>query len=136
MKKSNPYLLTILLAVFGLFVFSCGGPTGPIELNNGEKWKVNAEMMPPLNASQKLVSDFPSNNKKNYKALAEQLKENNKLLISSCTMNGKSHDELHKWLHPYMSLLDELENSEKENEANHVFEKIEKSFETFNQNFQ
>lgn len=137
MKKSNPYFFTLLLFAFGLLVFSCGNPpSGPIELNNGEKWKINAEMMPPLNASQKLVSEFSLEKEKNFQALAEQLKANNKLLISSCTMSGKSHDELHKWLHPYMSLLDEFESSENENEAKLVFEKIEKSFETFNQNFQ
>lgn len=51
-------------------------------------------------------------------------------------MKGKSHDELHKWLYPYMALVDELNDAENENEANQVFQKIKESFETFNQYFQ
>lgn len=105
-------------------------------MNNGEKWKINAEMIPPLEASEKLISDFAAGDKEDYRSLVVQLKENNQLLISSCTMKGKSHDELHKWLHPYMVLLDELENVETEKESIELFEKIEQSFETFNQYFQ
>ena len=120
---------------FVLFLFSCGSK-GPIELNNGEKWKINAEMMPPLTASKKLLSEYAANDKKDYKTLAENLKENNKLLISSCTMNGKSHDELHKWLHPYMGLVEDLSNADNETQANEVVLKIEESFKTFNQHFQ
>lgn len=131
------YTKLIFSFVIVLFLSSCGNsPTGPIELNNGEKWKVNAEMMPPLNASKKLISDFSVNEEKDYKALAEKLKVNNKSLISSCTMDGKSHDELHKWLHPYMGLLNELEDADNEEEASQIFTKIEQSFKTFNQSFE
>lgn len=126
----------ILSLAFILFLFSCGGPTGPIESNNGEKWKINAEMMPPLAASNKLLSEYAANDKKDYKALAKNLKENNKALISSCTMNGKSHDELHKWLHPYMGLVEELSDADDKNKAKEVVSKIEESFKTFNQYFQ
>ncbi len=118
-------------------LFSCGStPTGEPELDNGAKWTVNTEMMPPIKASEKLISEFVASDKKDYHALARQLNKNIKLLISSCTMKGKSHDELHKWLHPYMTLVDELEDAEDESEANQVFGKIEGSFETFNQYFQ
>ncbi len=121
-----------------LFLVSCGGNAhkGEIELNNGEKWKINAEMMPPLEASEKLVSTFIANDEKDYQTLAEKLKENNKLLISSCTMKGKSHDELHKWLHPYIGLLEELANAKDESQASQVVLEIEQSFVTFNQYFQ
>ena len=50
-------------------------------------------------------------------------------------MKGKSHDKSHKWLHPYLALVDELANARDESEANQVFLKIEQSFETFNQYF-
>lgn len=121
-----------------IFLFSCGNNSikGKLELNNGEKWTINAEMMPPIEASEKLISEYATGDKKDYKRLAAQLKDNNQLLISSCTMKGKSHDELHKWLHTYIALVDELENAENENEANQVSKRIEQSFETFNQYFQ
>jgi len=132
------YNKIIISLVFALIIFSCKNNPQEAEmiLNDGVKWNVNAEMMPPLEASKKLISEFVANDEADYKALADQLKENNKLLISSCTMKGKSHDELHKWLHPYMGLVDELGKADDTNEANLVFQKIEKSFETFNQYFQ
>ena len=121
-----------------LFFSSCGNnsPEAELALNNGMKWEVNAEMMPPLEASTKLISEFAKNDKKDHQALAAKLKENNQLLISSCTMKGESHDELHKWLHPYLTLVEELENTDDSNEANQTFKKIEQSFQTFNQYFQ
>ena len=132
------YHKIIFSLVLALFISGCGNNSdkGEIELNNGAKWKINAEMMPPLEASKKLIAEFAAHDEKDYKALAEKLKENNKLLISSCTMKGESHDELHKWLHPYMALIEELEDAENDNEANQVFKRIEQSFETFNQFFQ
>lgn len=120
-----------------LLLSSCSNNSnGTIELNNGEKWQVNKEMMPPLNASQQLVTAYVSNGEKDYKTLAAQLKDNNKTLIASCTMKGKSHDELHKWLHPYMGLLDELDNAKSQEEAQAIVAKIQESFTTFNESFQ
>ena len=121
-----------------LSLTSCGSDsnTPAIELNQGEKWKINAEMMPPLEASEKLILDFSASDNKNYQALAKKLKEKNQVLISSCTMKGKSHDELHKWLHPYIGLVDQLENANDTNEPNQVFLKVEQSFVIFNQYFQ
>jgi len=131
------YFKSMFSLVIILLLFSCGNaPQGPIELDNGQKWKVNAEMMPPLEASQQLISTFATSDKKDYKVLAAQLKANNQSLIESCTMSGKSHDELHKWLHPYMALVNDLGDAKDEKEASQTFEKIEQSFKTFNQYFQ
>ena len=132
------YTKFIFSLAFTLFLFICSNNSGNgvMELNNGEKWQINAEMMPPLQASKVLISEYADGDQKDYKALADQLKGNNKVLISSCTMSGKSHDELHKWLHPYMGLVDELANAKDEAEANLVLGKIEKSFATFDQYFQ
>lgn len=130
-----PKIIFSLVIIF--FLSSCGNrSTSPIELNNGEKWKVNTEMMPPLKASEKLITEFVTTHKKDYKSLAENLKINNELLISSCTMKGKSHEELHKWLHPYMGLIEELSNADDESNANEIVLKIQTSFKTFNQHFQ
>jgi hypothetical protein len=50
-------------------------------------------------------------------------------------MTGKAHDELHKWLLPYIDLVGELEVAENEAEAAEFFEEIEQSFHTFNEYF-
>jgi len=113
-----------------------GPKEGPIELNNGEKWNINAEMMPPLRSSESLVSTFKGTDLQSYKSLAEELAKNNKELIASCNMKGKSHEELHKWLHPYMKMIGDLEEVDNVTNASTIVENMKQSFTTFNQNFQ
>ena len=69
-----------------------------IELNKGEKWMVNEEMKPFVLKGEELVNSYIQNNQTDYKALDQQLKEKNDQLIKSCTMDGKSHDELMIWI--------------------------------------
>ncbi len=71
-----------------------------------------------------------------YKELGEQLGGQNKRLIKSCTMKGKSHDELHKWLHPHMQLVEALEDAENEQNANKTIKQLKESFQTFHNYFQ
>jgi len=104
-------------------------------LNNGEKWKVNEEMMPYLKGMQEALSSFDAA-KGDYKMLAETLRGYNKKLIKSCTMEGESHDQLHVWLHPYLELTDALTKAETPDDAEQIALKIKSSFETFNQYFQ
>lgn len=119
-------------------IFACNSDhqKGGINLNNGEKWKVNREMMPHIEKGSELLNDFISQHDKDYLKLAESLKEQNGALIQSCTMKGESHDELHKWLHPHMELIEELANAKDFNEAEVVIIKLENSFKTFHNHFQ
>jgi len=64
------------------------------------------------------------------------LKDQNNQLIKSCTMKGKSHDELHKWLHPHLELVEALEKSANENEAKGIVLKLQKSNEVYHQYFE
>ncbi len=106
-----------------------------IELNNGEKWEVNKEMKPYVSNSQELLNDYIENQKNDYVALAEDLEQQSNLLIKSCTMEGKSHDELHKWLHPHMELVAALKNTNDENEAKILIARLEQSFGVYHQYF-
>lgn len=110
-------------------------PTG-IELNEGQKWIVNEEMKPYINKSKLLTNSFLQSNSTGYHALAKQLKEQNDQLIQSCTMDGKAHDELHKWLHPHMQLVSQLDKAETAAKANSIVLSIKNSFETFDRYFQ
>jgi hypothetical protein len=47
-------------------------------------------------------------------------------------MEGKAHDELHKWLLPYIDLVDKLNKSKNNDEALHTFEEIKASYKLFN----
>ena len=112
--------ITISLTVISLFLFSCSNTSNEkskqqtetvtheehqhndemqtIELNNGEKWKVDANMITHIRNMENDIISFSTVEQKDYKSLAEKLQSNIDLLTSNCTMKGKAHDELHKWL--------------------------------------
>ena len=139
----------ILLATAGLFLFSCNtkskeekttqikteehqhSDNEAIHLNDGEKWKVDDNMMEHIRNMENDIVAFTNKSDKNYTQLASKLKANLDLLTSNCTMKGQAHDELHKWLVPYIDLVDSLE---KEN-TDEQFKAIQHSFENFNQYF-
>ena len=132
-------ILTLLL---GLFVFGCSqNSTGSnqegagLTLNHGKKWKVNDDMMVHIHTAENAVKTFETSGEKDYDGLAEELKTNIDRLTSSCTMKGKAHDELHKWLHPYINLVADLEEQETAAEEQKSFDKIQDSFQEFNQYF-
>ena len=107
-----------------------------MELNNGEKWVVNEEMKPFVLKGEELVSTYIQDNQTDFKALAEQLKDQNTQLIKSCTMTGKSHDELHKWLHPHLEIVKTLENETDATKANEVVAQLQHSYKEYHEYFQ
>lgn len=150
--------IIILIPVISLFLFSCGNTSKEkpkeqtetvthkehqhdeeseiIELNNGEKWKVDANMLVHIRNMENDVISFDKVEQKDYKSLGEKLQSNIDLLTSNCTMKGKAHDEMHKWLLPYIDLVKELSEAKNETEAEKQFQNIQTSFTTFNQYFQ
>lgn len=107
-----------------------------VQLNNGEKWEVNREMRPHILDGIFFLNEYQANNDANYLQLAERLKEKNTSLIKSCTMKGEAHDELHKWLHPHMKLIEKLSLAENSEDASEIIQEIELSFQTFKAHFQ
>ena len=108
-----------------------------IELDGGEPWKVNLEMVPHIMAQEEALNEYITSSKiGRYQQLAEDLKKHNSKLISSCTMDGKSHEELHKWLHPHIELIEALKNAKTEDDAKTVIHNLEESFRTYNTYFQ
>lgn len=132
MKK----ILFIFIAV--LFVLGCNthAKQENIALNNGEKWKVNEEMKPFLEESNEILNNYIANNNENYTELAENLKNENFKLIKSCTMKGESHEELHKWLHPHMELIEKLAKAENQKEANKIIKQLKDSFAVYHNYFE
>ncbi len=107
-----------------------------IELNNGKKWAVNKEMKPFIAKGEALVNDYLKKNLSDYHILAKEIKEQNDILIESCTMDGKSHEELHKWLHPHLELVENLEKETDANKAKDIILKLEKSYKEYSRYFQ
>ncbi len=108
----------------------------PLELNNGAKWEISKEMKPFLTESEKLCKDYITHHANDYKKLATQLETQKSALVDHCNMEGQAHDELHKWLVPYMALLDDLAEAESATEANNTIKKLEASFQTLHTYFQ
>ena len=46
-------------------------------------------------------------------------------------MTGQAHDELHKWLVPFIELSDQLDEAEKLEEQQKIFSQMKLSFSTF-----
>lgn len=105
-----------------------------IELNSNEKWSVNAEMIPFIAEGEKLVSEFISSESTDYLGLADALTTTNSALIKSCTMEGPSHDALHKWLHPHLELVKELKSKDVNPED--VVDRIQASYNQYHNYFQ
>ena len=106
-----------------------------ISLDMGEKWMVNEEMKPFVKQGEEFVYEYSKSKDEDYLSLAENLSEQNKQLISSCTMDGVSHDELHKWLHPHLELTKELKGAQNIDEANHIVEELLASYEEYHKYF-
>lgn len=106
-----------------------------IALNNGEKWVVNEEMKPHVLEGETLVDKYATTNTSDFKTLAADLKSHNDKLIKSCTMTGKSHDELHNWLEPHLKLTKALEQAKDEIEAKSVVTQLQNSYKSYHQYF-
>ncbi|HAV26693.1 MAG TPA: hypothetical protein DCX01_11000 [Bacteroidetes bacterium] len=129
-------LIMVTIMSLALFTMSCNDSSShkdvAIELNNGERWKVNAEMTPFILEAENILNEYSDSD---YEELAEQLEDQNKRLIKSCTMSGESHDELHKWLHPHMQLVKALDDAKNKEEAALIISDLKKSFQTYNTYF-
>jgi len=110
--------------------------TDIIEMDNGQKWKINLEMKPFIAEEENILKSYTESHSNDFKNLAVQLKEKNSALIKSCTMKGKSHEELHKWLHPHLERVAALEKADNEQQANDLVHQLMKSFQTFHEYFQ
>lgn len=95
-------------------------PDETIELDNGQKWKVNEEMKPFVEEGKKILNEYIRNEDSDYTGLAAALSEQDNKLIESCTMEGKSHEELHKWLHPHLDIISDLESTKDTTQAKKV----------------
>lgn len=107
-----------------------------IVLNNGAKWKVDENMMIHIQNMKNDISKLNTEDEKSYAELAKKLGKNIELLTSDCTMEGQAHDELHKWLLPFIDLSEAFSASKTKEEYAIELTKIKTSFETFNTYFE
>lgn len=106
-----------------------------IRLNNNEKWTVNNEMKPFVMKGEQLVNTYIETKSSDYKTLAQDLKSQNDQLIKSCTMDGASHDELHKWLHPHLKLTEKLATEADAAQAEATVLELQNSYKQYHEYF-
>lgn len=103
-----------------------------IVLNNGAKWKVVGEMMAYIKTMESDIKQFTGSKKKkkiaDYTKLGSKLQTSIDSLTSNCTMTGKGHDELHKWLLPFIDNVETLGKSTDVEEAKNVLNKLDSSY--------
>lgn len=110
-----------------------------IQMDSGKKWVIVPEMMKYLRNIENAVAEFPKKENHSfddYKILAQLIEKNLESLTSNCTMTGQAHDELHKWLVPFLDLSKEFSESKNQEEAKNNFQKVKESFEVFNKYFE
>ncbi len=149
MKKQLIYLLLLS----GTFIFSCSNPETKqektpevskeqtpaqhgLELNAGNKWKVDEQMMVYIRAMEKAVTAYTVDNPDSFDSLAIFLQEQTNELTSNCTMEGKPHDELHKWLLPYMELVASMQGVKEETHRREILAQLQSSFTELNMYFE
>ena len=93
-------------------------------------------MKPNIESGRAFLIDYEQSKSISFQDLAVQLSEANNALISSCTMSGESHDELHKWLHPHLELTAKLKVAQSEEEAEILIEKLLQSYEKYSEYFE
>jgi len=111
-------------------------PNETIELNNGEKWKADPEMIDHVEVMQIVLNDLSPEGLGDYYAAAEVLDAELAELIKSCTMKGQGHDELHKWLLPVMQKVEALGKTEDPKMAEVLVEELEQAMGEFHEYFE
>ncbi len=107
-----------------------------IVLIDGKKWKVDKPMMLLIQNIRTDVMDFNGNTLDDYKVLADKINTNLEVLTSSCTMTGQAHDELHKWLVPFLGMAETFSDSKTLDQAQSSYKTLKNSFTLVDQNFE
>jgi hypothetical protein len=131
------------IALYALLVipfFSCNPSahshedSEAIVLNDGQKWKVVPDMLQIIRNMETDINAYSDTME--FRTLSESLASNIDSLTSNCTMTGQAHDELHKWLLPYIDLVNKTKKAHTDEEQELKLGELKASFVTFNQYFE
>jgi len=112
------------------------GPYASLELNHGKKWVVDKPMMAHIRTMEKAVHDFEGTPRRDHAALAAAIQDSLGRLVTNCTMKGKAHDELHKWLMPFLGLSADYTKATDPRIQQEKFREIKTALVVFNEYFQ
>jgi predicted RND superfamily exporter protein len=107
-----------------------------IVLDNGKKWVVVETMIVYIRNMEQAVNNFKGTESKDYTALAKIINENVAELTTKCTMEGQGHDELHKWLVPFLGYSEQFDVATDLAEQEKIYQDFKASFVEFNTYFE
>jgi hypothetical protein len=107
-----------------------------LELNEGKKWVVDKPMMAHIRNLEKLVLEADRKPFEDHAALAAGIQENLGRLVTNCTMKGKAHDELHKWLIPFLTMAQDYTDATNPEAQGQQLQRIKQALLVFNKYFE
>jgi hypothetical protein len=84
---------------------------GKLVLNNGNKWKANAETTEGIKKMMSLVNEYLKKGDTDSKKLGESLEKEFTTVLQKCTMTGEAHEQLHNFLLPLKAKIDKLKET-------------------------
>lgn len=134
-------MFAISMLLFSVVAFAQGDKHADLKnnygivLDKGKKWKVPETMMIHIRNIKNDLQVFQSDKNKDYKALSGKLNANISLLTSNCTMEGRGHDELHKWLIPFIDKSKEFAAENDKGKQEELYQYLKKSIAVINKFF-
>lgn len=95
-----------------------------LELKKGNKWIVDEGIAEGIDEINQVIKAHKGEKVLDYQLLGDAIAVQIKHIISSCTMKGKAHGELHKWLLPFLDLKEALVMTASPEEGAAVLENI------------
>lgn len=117
-------------------VHSAEGNQAKLELNEGKKWVVAEPMMAHIRTLEQEVRDFERTPGGDETVLARKIQEDLGRLVTNCSMEGKAHDQLHKWLMPLLGVSAEYAQATDARVQAEKLQEIKKSLQVFHSYFE
>ncbi|WP_417873572.1 hypothetical protein [Xanthomarina gelatinilytica] len=106
-----------------------------INLNNGDKWQANPETTKEIHAMLKILKETEAFKVEDYQKLGKHLNKSKTVIITSCTMEGLAHDNLHVYLLPLIEKIHYLSRASTMEEGQIIKENIQTHLEMYNSYF-
>jgi len=103
---------------------------------DNQKWTIDEGMKLSIDSIEMRMSRFRAQTLEDYAFLSDDLEHHTKSIISNCTMKGQAHDELHKWLLPFIDLRKSMDSIEQVSEGDAIAEEIKSELTIFDTYFE
>lgn len=103
---------------------------------DNQKWAIDEGMKLSIDSIEMRMTKFNGQTLEDYAYLSNDLAHHTKSVISSCTMKGQAHDELHKWLLPFIDLRKSIDSIEQVSEGDAIAEEIKSELAIFDTYFE